>query len=289
MGAVFSCGAACEIGGMSFLTEPEPVRGVPYAVAAGIRRIVAPNPSVMTYWGTNTYLIDTPGGVLVLDPGPDDAGHVAAVLAGAGAPVVGILLSHTHHDHLGALAAVRGATGAPVYAWHASAAEGFVADRPLGDGDLAAGWRAIHTPGHASDHVCFSGPNGVLFSADHVMGWSSSVVGPPGGNMAAYFASLRRLLAREDAVYLPGHGPALESPHPFVRDLLAHREARERGILEALGGVPQTAGVLMERLYSKVDPKLKRAAERNVMAHLQKLGEEGRAMEVAGGWVSFGG
>ena len=193
---------------MSFLSEPEPVRGVAHAVAPGIRRVVAGNPSVMTYWGTNTYLIDAPGGVLVLDPGPDDAGHVAAVLREAGAPITGILLSHTHHDHLGGLAALRAATGAPVCGWHEPAAPGFAPDKPLRDGEQAGAWHALHTPGHASDHVCFAGPGGVVFSADHVMSWSSSVVGPPGGNMAAYFASLERMLARDDALFLPGHGPA---------------------------------------------------------------------------------
>jgi glyoxylase-like metal-dependent hydrolase (beta-lactamase superfamily II) len=271
---------------MSFLTEPEPVRGEPHPVAPGIRRVVAPNPSVMTYWGTNTYLIDTAGGVLVLDPGPDDAGHVAAVLAVAGAPVVGILLSHTHHDHLGATVAMRVQTGAPVYAWHAPAAPTFVPDIAMQDDDEAFGWRAVHTPGHASDHICFAGPGGVVFSADHVMSWSSSVVGPPGGNMRQYFASLERMMARDDALYLPGHGPPLPQPRGFVADLLRHRQAREAAILSALGPGPQSASGLMEQLYSKVDPLLKRAAERNVMAHLLKLGEEGRARNTEEGWVA---
>ena len=273
---------------MSFLTEPEPVRGEPHPVAPGIRRIVAPNPSVMTYWGTNTYLIDTPGGVLVLDPGPDDAGHVAAVLATAGAPIVGILLSHTHHDHLGATAALRAATGARVHAWHEPAAPAFAPDVAMRDGETAFGWQAVHTPGHASDHVCFAGTDGygaIVFSADHVMSWSSSVVGPPGGNMRQYFASLERMIARDDALYLPGHGPPLRQPRSFVGELLAHRQAREAAILAALDQVPQTAGALMEQLYSKVDPLLKRAAERNVMAHLQKLAEEGRARDLGSGWV----
>jgi glyoxylase-like metal-dependent hydrolase (beta-lactamase superfamily II) len=271
---------------MSFLTEPEPARGEPHPILPGIRRVVAPNPSVMTYWGTNTYLIDTPGGVLLLDPGPDDAGHVAAVLAVAGAPIVAILLSHTHHDHLGATAAMRASTGAPVHAWHSPADPAFVPDVPMHDGDEAFGWHAIHTPGHAPDHLCFAGPGGVVFSADHVMGWSSSVVGPPGGNMRQYFASLERMMARDDQLYLPGHGPPLPQPRAFVADLLAHRQAREAAILAALGHAPQSAAVLMEQLYSKVDPMLKRAAERNVMAHLLKLAEEGRARDTGTGWVA---
>ena len=261
---------------MSFLTEPEPPRGAPRPVAPGIRRVVAPNPGPMTYWGTNTYLIDAEGGVLVLDPGPDDAGHVAAVLAAAEAPVTGILLSHTHPDHLGATAALRRATGAPVHAWHQPAAAGFVPDAPLRDGDDARGWQAVFTPGHAADHLCFAGPGGVLFSADHVMSWSSSVVGPSKGNMAAYFASLRRLLERDDQLYLPGHGPPLPEPLRLVRHLLAHREMREAKILSALTTQPRTAEALTNQLYGKVNPALKRAAERNVVAHLLKAGGGGQ-------------
>lgn len=271
---------------MSFLVEPEPRRGVAHAVAPGIRRVVAANPGQMTYWGTNTYLIDAAGGVLVLDPGPNDAAHVAAVLAAAQAPVVGILQSHTHHDHLGATAALREATGAPTYGWHVPAEPGFLPDRPLHDLDHVGDWQAIHTPGHASDHLCFAGPDGILFSADHVMGWSSSVVPPPDGNMAAYFRSLERLLDRSESVYLPGHGPPLPTPHPFVQDLLRHRQTREAQILATLGSAPQTTHALMERLYSKVDETLKRAAERNVVAHLQKLAGEGRAVEQGEGWTA---
>ncbi len=271
---------------MAFLTEPEPTRGEPLAVAPGIRRVVANNPSVMTYWGTNTYLIDAPDGVLVLDPGPDDPAHVDAVLAAVSGPVAGILMSHTHHDHLGATAAMRERTGAPVYAWHAPAKAGFMPDVMLWDGDRVGAWEAIHTPGHASDHLSFAGPDGVLFSADHVMGWSSSIVPPPDGSMADYFRSLQRLLARDEQLYLPGHGPALRQPHPFIRDLLAHRQAREDSILRALNQVPQSTRALMEQLYSKVDPTLKLAAERNVVAHLEKLSGEGRAREGEGGWVA---
>lgn len=270
---------------MSFLTEPEPLRGVALDVLPGIRRVVAPNPSAMTYWGTNTYLLDVPGGVAVLDPGPDDAEHVRAVLAAAEAPVVSIMLSHTHHDHLGATAALRTATGAPVAAWHAPAAPGFRPDVELLDHGVVGAWMALFTPGHAADHVCFAGPEGVLFSADHVMGWSSSVVGPPGGNMRDYFASLRRVLAREDRVFLPGHGPPIWAPQEFVRTLLAHRESREAAILGELTMAPQSTHALMERLYSKVDPTLKRAAERNVAAHLLKLQQDGQARDTGAGWV----
>ena len=271
---------------MSFLTEPEPARGAAHPVAPGIRRVVAPNPGPMTYWGTNTYLIDAEGGVLVLDPGPDDAGHVDAVLAAAGAPVAAILLSHTHHDHLGATAEMRRRTGAPVHAWHDPAAPGFQPDSPLNDGDRVGAWQAIHTPGHAPDHLCFAGPGGVLFSADHVMSWSSSVVAAPGGSMAAYVAGLRRLLARDDRLYLPGHGPPLPSPRPFVAGLLAHRETREAEILSALTSQPRTAADLTAAIYASVDPALRRAAERNVAAHLLKLRDEAKARDAEDGWVA---
>lgn len=273
---------------MRFLTEPEPARGMAEPVLPGIRRIVAPNPGPMTYWGTNTYLIDAPGGVLVLDPGPDNPAHVGAVLDAAGAPVTSILLTHTHHDHLGATAALREATGVPVHAWHSPAAPGFVPDVALHDGDQVGEWRAVHTPGHASDHLCFAGPGGVLFSADHVMGWSTSVVGPPGGNMAAYFTSLRRLLERGDQVYLPGHGPMLADPLSFTQALLDHRQAREDAIHAQLRAAPQTAAELTALLYTDVDPQLRRAAERNVVAHLHKLAEEGEAADTGDGWVRAG-
>ncbi len=281
---------------MPFLTEPEPPRGVAQQVAAGIRRVVAANAGAMTYHGTNTYLLDTPEGTVVLDPGPpDDPAHVAAVLAAAGGLVARILLTHTHIDHVGALPALRAATGAPVHAWHAPSPkrEAFAAEVPevvpdmgLRDGDVVEGWQAVWTPGHAADHLCFAGPEGVLFSGDHVMSWSSSVVSPPGGNMAAYFASLRRLLERDDAVFLPGHGPPIPEPRGFVRDLLTHREARESALLAALGPVPQGTRALTDALYSQVDERLRRAAERNVLAHLLKLREEGRTQDGPDGWIA---
>ena len=270
---------------MNFLTEPEPPRGVALPVASGIRRLVAPNAGMMTYWGTNTYLIDTEGGVLVLDPGPDDPQHVEHVLKAAGA-VVGIVLSHTHHDHLGATAALRAATGAPVHAWHDPADPSFTPDLPLSDGGSVGDWQAIHTPGHAPDHLCFAGPGGVLFSADHVMGWSTSVVGPPGGNMRDYFASLRRLTGREDAIFLPGHGPPIPDPAAHVQALLNHRLMREAAVLRQLGPVPVTVRDITERLYSDLDPLLRRASERSVAAHLSKLRDEQRAFETELGWQS---
>jgi len=269
---------------MAFLTEPEPPRGVALPVRPGIRRIVAPNTGAMTYHGTNTYLIEAQGGLLVLDPGPDDPAHVAAIL-GLG-PVARILLSHTHHDHLGAVPALRAATGAPVHAWHDPAVPEFVPDVRLWDGDVVDGWRAVFTPGHAADHLCFAGPDGVLFSADHVMSWSSSVVSPPGGDMRAYLASLRLLLTRDDAVYLPGHGPPLPDPLPFVADLLAHRLAREAALVAALGAAPLSTRALTDLLYSQVDERLRRAAERNVVAHLLKLRNEGLASEGPKGWTT---
>ncbi len=262
---------------LAFLTEAEPARRTLLPVRPGIGRIVADNGGRMTYHGTNTYLIEDADGITVLDPGPDQPAHVADILRLSPGPIVRILLTHTHRDHLGAVAALKAQTGAPTYGWHRSAEASFTPDVPLGDGDAAAGMQAVWTPGHAADHLCFARPGGVLFSADHVMGWSSSVVSPPGGDMAAYVGSLRRLLGRTDTLYLPGHGPPVPEPHAHATALLEHRTAREAAIDRALQASPRTTMGLVDALYSKIDPVLRMAAERNVLAHLQKLEREGRA------------
>lgn len=261
----------------AFLTEPEPPRGVALPVAPGIFRIVARNPGPMTYRGTNTYLIESPGGFSVLDPGPDDAAHVADVLAATSGRVERILLSHGHSDHVGALPALAAATGAPVFS--ASGAFG----PPVADGDAVDGWEALATPGHAPDHLCF-GRGGVLFSADHVMSFSSSVVIPPEGDMGAYMAGLRRLLARDDALLLPGHGPPITAPKPFIAALLDHRLRREASILDLIRQSPHSAAAIVLTLYVPLDPRLVRAAEASVTAHLFKLRAEGAAVESDGVW-----
>lgn len=269
---------------MAFLKEAEPERGVALAVLPGVSRIVADNPSLMTYHGTNTYLIEADGGFVVLDPGPDDAGHLEDILRATGGAVSAILLSHTHSDHLGATAGLKARTGAKTYAFHLSADDAFIPDVLLRNGDSAVGMTAIHTPGHASDHLCFAFRDGILFSADHVMSWSSSIVSPPGGDMADYFRSLELVMERGDRLYLPGHGPPLPDPVPYVGELLDHRIKRENEIAAALADGPSGTWPLVDRLYSKTDPWLRRAAERNVLAHLLKLQAEGRAKLTGETW-----
>jgi glyoxylase-like metal-dependent hydrolase (beta-lactamase superfamily II) len=266
---------------VAFLTEPAPERGAALPVLPGISRIVAANPGPMTYHGTNTYLIETEHGLVVLDPGPDDATHVDAILRATGGKVDLILISHTHHDHVEAAPALQAATGARTAGYCESALESFTADVPLADGDTIAGMPAIHTPGHASDHLCFAytakDGTAALFSADHVMAWNSSVVSPPGGDMRAYFGSLKRVQDRTDDVFLPGHGPALPHPQRLTRALLFHRMERERSILARLRQGAATTLALRDALYSQTHPRLQRAAERNVLAHLLKLEAEGKA------------
>jgi glyoxylase-like metal-dependent hydrolase (beta-lactamase superfamily II) len=276
---------------MAFLTEPEPQRGVVETLLPGIRRVVAANPGRMTYHGTNTYLIDTEEGLVILDPGPEDhPEHIEAVLRATNdKPVKYIFLSHTHHDHFGAIAEMKKRLGAPTVGYHTSADERFEADIKLDDGDTLAGLHATFTPGHAADHLCFAltteDNTRVLFSADHVMSWSSSIVSPPLGDMKAYFNSLELLLDREEQVYLSGHGPKLPNPRDLVRNLLAHRQSREKAIADELaqGGTFDTY-TLMNSLYSQTHPNLRRAAERNVLAHLLKLEKEGRAERVGELW-----
>jgi glyoxylase-like metal-dependent hydrolase (beta-lactamase superfamily II) len=251
-------------------------------VAPGVRRIVAPNPGPMTYHGTNTWLVDSDDGITVIDPGPDDAAHIAALVAAG--PVRRILLTHTHPDHVGAAAALREATGAPIHGWAKPWLRGFAPDVAVADGDTVGGLRAIHTPGHASDHLCFEAPDGVLFSGDHVMSWNTSIVSPPDGDMAAYMAGLRMLLAREDTLYLCGHGAPLPQPQGLVRAMLGHRMAREQAVAAALSDTPQSPMDIVNALYSELDARLKKAAERTVAAHLIKLKGEGRARDQDGVW-----
>jgi glyoxylase-like metal-dependent hydrolase (beta-lactamase superfamily II) len=268
---------------MAFLTEPAPPRGVMLPVIAGVHRVVAANSSVMTYHGTNTFLIDQDdGGVTVLDPGPNDAAHVAAVIAGGAGRIARILVSHAHGDHVGAAAALRAETGAPVFGARSGGPVAY--DHLVRLGDVIAGMQALFTPGHASDHVCFERADGVVFTGDHVMGWASSVVNPPDGDMAAYCDSLELMLARPHRLYLCGHGPEIAEPHAHVRALLDHRRRREEAIAHAVRRRPSDTHTLMERLYSKIDPMLKLAAERNVLAHLLKLQQEGKVAPQGALW-----
>jgi glyoxylase-like metal-dependent hydrolase (beta-lactamase superfamily II) len=264
-----------------------------------IRRIVARNPSPFTFKGTGTYIVGQ-GKVAIIDPGPDLAQHVEALLGAlAGETVTHILVTHTHLDHSPAAAAVKQATGAKTYGVgpHGSGRaedrtgvggvteEGgdhaFRPDIAVRDGDVVEGpgWRlsAIHTPGHTSNHICFAlAEERALFSGDHVMGWSTSVIAPPDGDMAAYMRSLDKLLARDDSVYWPTHGPAIPDPKPFVEAFIAHRHERADAILQRLAEGDDTIPAIVERVYVGLDPRLKGAAGRSVLAHLVELVELGK-------------
>lgn len=274
---------------MSFLTEPVPSRGDNLPLTAGITRIVANNPGPMTYHGTNTYLIDSPDGWIVMDPGP--AGlpeHVEAILRHTDGKVAGIVATHTHHDHVGAVPALQQATGARTYGFTVSATDTFSADVTLAHGDEYAGLEAVHTPGHASDHLCFgyttAAGERMLFSGDHVMSWSTSIVSPPAGNMRHYFDSLSLLLKRDEAFYLCGHGPLLREPRNLVRAMLTHRQLREAAVAEKLRGGMTTPNAIMQAIYANLDERLRPAAERNVLAHLMKLEVDGRAVRDGDTW-----
>jgi glyoxylase-like metal-dependent hydrolase (beta-lactamase superfamily II) len=258
-------------------------------VSPGVRRIIARNPGPFTFRGTGTYVVGE-GEVAVIDPGPDLAEHVDALLASlTGEQVSHILVTHTHRDHSPAAAPLKVATGAPTYGFgpHAGGRRGesgseeggdwdFLPDIVVRDGDEIIGdkWRftAVHTPGHTSNHLCFALPDsGVLFSGDHVMGWSTSVIAPPDGDMASYMASLDKLLPRGDSVYWPTHGPAIEEPQRHVRAFIAHRREREAGILDCLKSGIETVDAIVARLYRGLDPALRPAAGRSVLAHLIDL------------------
>lgn len=275
-----------------FLKEDDLPPGQMQTVHPAVRRVVCNNPGPFTYRGTNTWIIGAGGTVAVLDPGPDDASHLAAILhATEGERITHILVSHTHRDHSPGVAALQALTGARSYGFgpHLTppdqGGEGgdhsFHPDVSLPDGATVEsdGWqlRAIHTPGHCANHLCFAlEGTGVLFSADHVMAWSTTVVSPPDGDMAAYMGSLARLAARQDQLYLPGHGPPLPKPAPFVAALAAHRRDRESAIQAALRAARRaTARDLVPAVYGEaLDPRLMPAAARSLLAHLLKLETE---------------
>ncbi|MGI4975918.1 MAG: MBL fold metallo-hydrolase [Janthinobacterium lividum] len=268
---------------MSRQADPAPPYGVALPEAPGIVRVVAPNPGPMTQHGTNSWILAGPDGATVIDPGPDDAGHVAALLSAAG-PVARIVLTHRHADHAGAASALRAASGAPVIAHHAFASALVRPDRTVGDGDALPGLVVLHTPGHASDHLCLAAPDGVLFSGDHVMGWSTTAISPPDGDMADFLRSLERLRARGDRLLLPGHGAAIRDPAPLLSTLLRHRLMREAGLVAALRRAPATIEALVASEYQGLAPGLARAAGATLLAHLAKLRHDGVAAEDGGVW-----
>jgi glyoxylase-like metal-dependent hydrolase (beta-lactamase superfamily II) len=270
--------------------------GVLEAAAPGIRRMVAPNPGPFTFAGTNTYVVGE-GRVAVIDPGPDIPAHVEALTrALAREAVTHIFVTHTHKDHSPAAELLRAVTGALTCAFgpHGAAPmdegvpveEGadldFVPDIFLGDGERVAGegWalKAVHTPGHTGNHLCFAlGEDGALFTGDHVMSWSTSVIAPPDGDMQAYLESLEKLLVRKDSVLWPAHGGPVREPESFIRAFIAHRLEREAEIAACLKEGIGRVSEMVKRIYADVDPLLHPAAARTVHAHLIRMAAQGRA------------
>ncbi len=254
-----------------------------------VARVLAPNPSPFTYTGTQTYLVGDAGGLVVIDPGPDDPAHLAALEQAIGeVPVLAIACTHTHRDHSPAAAPLAARTGAPIIGCAPLVIESdmprvdapfdqtYTPDAVLTEGDTieGPGWRltAVATPGHTSNHLCYAlEPSGALFTGDHVMGWSTSVVVPPDGDMADYLDSLARLYEREDRIYYPAHGPAVEKPRQLVRGMIGHRRQRERQILRLLEAEARAVEALVPEMYKGVDQRLWPAAGQSVLAHLLDL------------------
>jgi glyoxylase-like metal-dependent hydrolase (beta-lactamase superfamily II) len=272
--------------------------GEPRELAPGVVRIVANNPSPFTFKGTNTYIVGTDQ-LALIDPGPDDPAHLEAILqAIGGRPLTHILITHTHRDHTDGLPALLAAVPGTKTAGFGRKArvrgekrtspsgsefvdKDFTPDIPLADGDRLSGkgwtFHAIHTPGHAPDHLCFAlEGTGVLFSGDHVMGWNTSVIAPPEGNMGDYMRALEVLNARSgDKVFFPGHGGQIEEPQRMVKAFLLHRRMREQAVLDCIRGGTNTVNAIVPVIYRDLNPKLLNAAALSVQAHVEHLIDRG--------------
>lgn len=277
------------------IEQPEPL----------VRRVLAPNPSPYTYTGTQTYLVGNAGTIAVIDPGPDDARHLAALEAAIGDDKIGaIMCTHTHRDHSPAAKPLAERTGAPIVGCaplvlndlgpraDAPFDRTYEPDRVLEDGEsmTGPGWTltAVATPGHTSNHLCFAlEESGALFTGDHVMGWSTSVIVPPDGDMSDYMASLAKLYEREDRVYYSAHGAPIERPRQLVRGMMGHRRQRENQILRLLGEAPQEIEALVPQMYKGLDPRLTGAAGMSVKAHLIDLERRGIVSRSGDIWLTF--
>ncbi|GGD59183.1 MBL fold metallo-hydrolase [Croceicoccus mobilis] len=264
--------------------------------------MLADNPSAFTLHGTQTYLVGAGSDVAVIDPGPNEDEHLDALIAAIGdRKVAAILCTHTHRDHSPLAAPLAQATGAPVIGCAALALDSigprgdapfddsYAPDRVLADGEQLKGdgWTltAIATPGHTSNHLCFAlEETGAMFTGDHVMGWSTTVVIPPDGDMAQYMASMEKLHEREDRIYYPAHGAPVTNPRQLVRGMIGHRRQRERQILKQLGTGAKTIPELVQAMYVGLDSRLVGAAGMSVMAHLVDLETRGTVCSTNDHW-----
>ncbi|MDX0915019.1 MBL fold metallo-hydrolase [Sinorhizobium medicae] len=281
-----------------FELDFRPAHGEAVRVAKGVQRITVNNPGPFTFHGTNTYIVGHKS-VAVIDPGPDDDAHFHALMnALQGREVTHIAVSHTHSDHSPLVRRLAGETGAsvvgegphraarPLHAGEVnpfaeSSDMDFVPDLALPNGARVEGdgWSltAVATPGHTANHLAFAlDTTDILFSADHVMAWATSIVAPPDGSMAEYMASLDKLLERDDRLYLPGHGGPVNEPASFVRALKAHRKMRERAVLERLRAGDRHIADMVKVIYASTDPRLHGAAALSMLAHIEDLIEQGR-------------
>ena len=280
-----------------FITEFDCEYGVMVDVSPTIRRIVAQNPGPFTFKGTGTYVVGH-GKVAVIDPGPDLPAHVDALLEALdGEEITHQLITHTHKDHSPAAQRLQQRTGASTYGFGphgagkyekgAEVEEGgdpdFTPDHTLIHGDrvVGDGWSldCVHTPGHTSNHLCYGyREENALFTGDHVMGWSTTVVSPPDGDMREYLDSLRHLSERNDQIYYPTHGAPIENPGPFIRGLITHRKMRERQIISVLEVGENTIPDMVPGMYKGLDPILIPAAQRSVFAHVIDLVKQGKVV-----------